>query len=593
MRRCQRRGIMRHYTALLKPYRWWVVLALLMATLTVLANVGLMSTSAYLIARAAQHPYTILLLWVPIVGVRFFGTSRGVFRYLDRYVSHNVTFQLLKELRVYVYRKLEPLIPSRLQAFHTGDLLSRVVSDVDTLQNLYLGLYAPPIVALLSTIVILGLMAYFGVALALVLAVFLVLAGVVVPVLSQWSAGGLTARMVQARGELSTELVETIHGNTDLLVLGQEARHLEKLGALVRAWALRRIRLHWLAGLSAGIMQALNNGAMWLILVLGIGMVTRGALPPVLLPVVVLLTLASFEAVNALPPAFQMRGQISAARTRINEIVDQTPPIFAGQKTLEAAGLDGKAPAVQLHDVRFRYHSTTPWVLDKTSFDVLPMQHVAVVGPSGAGKSTLSGVLSQLWPYEEGHILINGVELSDLRVDAMPHLIGVVDQEPHLFDTTLRENLLLANPSATPTQLQEALRIAQLESLVNELPDGLETPVGEHGFNFSGGERKRVAIARVILQNAPILVFDEATEGLDALTERRLIQELRQWAKNKTVLWITHRLVNLDVMDQVVVLAQGRVVEQGPAETLGRQRGLFQRMRESEIQTFAWNADAV
>ena len=583
---------MRHYTALLKPYKWMVVLALLMGTFTVAANVGLMSTSAYLIARAAQHPYTILLLWVPIVGVRFFGTSRGVFRYSERLVSHDVTFQLLKELRVYVYRRIEPLIPSRLREFHTGDLLSRVVGDVDTLQNLYLGLFSPPVIALLASLLILGLMDYFGSSLALALAVFLLVTGIAVPALTQWAASGVTGPMVRARGQLSTELVEAIHGNTDLLVLGQEAGHLAKVSRLVQQWAQRRMRLHWISGISAGLMQALNNGAMWVILILGIGLVARHALAPVLLPVVVLLALASFEAVSALPPAFQFRGQIVAARQRIDEIVDQSPPAFRGCLTMADVDASRRAPSVNWSEVRFRYEDRGPWVLDTVSFAVAPGQHIAVVGPSGAGKSTLGGVLSQLWPYQSGSIAINGVELSQIAVEQMPRLIAVVDQDPHLFDTSLRENLLLGNPAATLAEMHEALRIAQLEALVNDLPQGLETPVGEHGVNFSGGERKRLAVARAVLQNAPIMVFDEATEGLDALTERYLIRELGLWAKDKTVIWITHRLANLDMMDKVVVLSAGRVMQDGPAVSLLGQDGLFRHMREAEAQTFAWNVAA-
>ncbi len=583
---------MRHYTALLKPYKWMVVLALLMGTFTVAANVGLMSTSAYLIARAAQHPYTILLLWVPIVGVRFFGTSRGVFRYSERLVSHDVTFQLLKELRVYVYRRIEPLIPSRLREFHTGDLLSRVVGDVDTLQNLYLGLFSPPVIALLASLLILGLMDYFGSSLALALAVFLLVTGIAVPALTQWAASGVTGPMVRARGQLSTELVEAIHGNTDLLVLGQEAGHLAKVSRLVQQWARRRMRLHWISGISAGLMQALNNGAMWVILILGIGLVARHALAPVLLPVVVLLALASFEAVNALPPAFQFRGQIAAARQRIDEIVDQSPPAFQGYLTMADVDARRLAPSVNWSEVRFRYEDRGPWVLDTVSFAVAPGQHIAVVGPSGAGKSTLGGVLSQLWPYQSGSIAINGVELSQIALEAMPRLIAVVDQEPHLFDTSLRENLLLGNPAATLAEMHEALRIAQLEALVNDLPQGLETPVGEHGVNFSGGERKRLAVARAVLQNTPLMVFDEATEGLDALTERHLIRELGLWAKDKTVIWITHRLANLDMMDKVVVLSAGRVVQDGPALSLLGHDGMFRHMREAEAQTFAWNVAA-
>ncbi|WP_051351160.1 thiol reductant ABC exporter subunit CydC [Sulfobacillus thermosulfidooxidans] len=581
---------MRRYLSMLKPYKWWVVLALLMGTFTVGANMGLMSTSAYLIAKAAQHPYTILLLWVPIVGVRFFGTSRGVFRYLERYISHDVTFQLLKELRVFVYRHLEPLIPGKLGSYHSGDLLSRVVGDIDVLQNLYLGLFSPPIIAILTFVMAVAFMNVFGYPLAMALAVFLLVSGFVVPFLTQWMANRTSGAMVRARAALSTELVEIINGNTDILALGQEANHLNRLQASIQQWTKRRMFLHWISGLGAALMQGLNNGAMWMILVIGIELVSTHHLAPVLLPVVVLLSLASFEAVNALPAAFQFRGQVAEAALRINELVAERPPARSGTVRAEDILQQGNPPTVAFDDVHFAYGQHGPEILRGMQFTIAAGTHVAIVGPSGAGKTTVAGIVSGLWPYQHGQVLFNGVALDEVYPQDLAHLVSVVEQEPHLFNTTLRQNLLLANPDATEAQLMAAVQMAQLSELVSTLPKGLETVVGDQGAQLSGGERKRIAIARVILQNTPIVVMDEATEGLDALTEREIIHALRKWAAHKTMIWITHRLSNLDAFDGVIVLSHGEVVESGPAKDLVRQNGLFTRMLIAEEQSVTWTA---
>lgn len=575
---------MTRYLGMLRPYKWWVVLAVSAGIFTVAANMGLMSTSAYLIAKAAEHPYTILLLWVPIVGVRFFGTSRGVFRYFERYISHDVTFQLLKELRVFVYRRLEPLFPAGAVGYHSGDLLSRVVGDIEVLQNLYLGLFAPPIIATLIFVAAIVFMGSFAPQLAVSLAVFLLLSGFAVPLLTQWTAKNTGKVLVRARGTLSTEIVELIHGNTDILAMNQEKRRLTVLGEQIRQWGRWRVRLHWITALSSALSLLLNQGAMWVALVIGITLIDQHRLAPILLPVVVLLTLASFEAVNQLPTAFQFQGQVKEAAVRINELVDKKPVANLGNVDVQTALAEANPPGVTLRDVHFAYDDEEIERLRGVNFCVEGGMHVAIVGPSGAGKTTLSGLLTGLWPYSHGEVLVNSLPLNRIRIQEVPHLISAVEQDPHLFNTTLRQNLLLANRDATSTQIDQALEIAQLHQVVGSLPEGLDTVIGEQGAQLSGGERKRVAIARVILQNTPLVIMDEATEGLDSVTERRVIHAIRVWARERTLFWITHRLSNLDVFNAVIVLYRGEVAEMGPALELVRHNGIFARMLHAESQ---------
>ena len=594
-------GTLLRLLGLMRPLWGWMVLSVLLGFCTVAGGVGLMATAALLIASAALHP-SVADLAVPIVGVRFFGLSRGVFRYLERYCSHYATFSLLARLRVGFYQALEPLAPLGLVGQRGGDLLARVVTDVETLQNLFLRVVAPPAVALLVTIAMALFLGAFGPELATPLVAFVLLAGLGVPLLSGRMAVGLGRATTKLGSDLSVQLLDGIQGMADLIAFGQERRRMEMVASTNRRLAAVQRRMAAITGLQSGLTALLSGLGMWAVLTMGIELIGSGRLEWIYLPVVTLAALACFEAVAPLPQAAQqLEGSLEAGR-RLFELMRQgetpsqehgeTPPQrHEGTRTMDeplvssclcGSDADGSelkqgGCSLSVSGLSFRYGPEEPPALDGISFDLRQGRSLAIVGPSGAGKSTLLRMLLRLCDYQDGCIRLSGTELRDIPPDKVRRLMAVVPQHTHLFNVTLRENLTLARPDATEEQIEDAASRSQLHNFALGLPRGYDTPVGEQGLWLSAGERQRVAIARALLKDAPILILDEPAAGLDSLTEMELMHSLRQLMVGRTTLLVTHRLVGLEAMDEILVLRGGREVERGSHDTLLRQGGLYRR----------------
>lgn len=572
---------------LVAPFKGWIALSALLGFATIGSGVGLMATAAFIIASAALHP-SVADLAVPIVGVRFFGISRGVFRYLERYVSHRVTFWLLARLRVWFYRSVEPLAPARLSDHRSGDLLSRVVGDIETLQHFYVRVIAPPVVALLVGLFVWLLLRSYDLRLANLLVVFLLLAGVGVPLLVHRLSSESGREMAKLRSELNVHLVDGIQGMADLVSFGQDGRQRERVRLLSRDWT--RIQ-DWMArvnGLHAALGTLLANLGMWTVVVLAVPLVAEGTLEGVYLPVLALAALASFEAVLPLPLAFQYMGHSLEAGRRLFEIATDHSPVATQQPVLGTWHRElGPVPDLLVENLRFSYGPDEPTALDGVSFELPRGGRTAIVGPSGAGKSTLVNLILRFWEYQEGRILLGGRELREYGEEELRGVIGVVSQRTHLFSGTVRENLLIARPDASDEDLLRAAELARLHSFVRTLPRGYDTWIGEQGARLSAGERQRVAIARALLKEAPLLILDEATANLDSLTEREVMEAIHSLMEGRTTLIITHRLVGLEMADEVLVLKAGRVVERGTHGELLRLGGLYSRMWELQHQTLA------
>ena len=571
---------------LVAPFKGWVALSALLGFATVGSGVGLMATAAFIIASAALHP-SVADLAVPIVGVRFFGISRGVFRYLERYVSHRVTFWLLARLRVWFYRSVEPLAPARLSDHRSGDLLSRVVGDIETLQHFYVRVIAPPAVALLVGLSVWLLFRSYDLRLANLLVVFLLLTGVGVPLLVHRLSSESGREMARLRSELSVHLVDGIQGMADLVAFGQDGRQRERVRLLSRDWTRVQDRMARVGGLHAALGTMLANLGMWAVVVLAVPLVAEGTLEGVYLPVLALAALASFEAVLPLPLAFQYLGHSLEAGRRLFEIVGDCPPVAARQPVAGARRKQAPAPDLVVDNLRFSYGPDEPPALDGVSFELPQGRRTAIVGPSGAGKSTLANLILRFWDYQQGRILLGGRELREYGEEELRGLIGVVSQRTHLFSGTVRENLLIARPDADDAELLRAAELARLHPFVRTLPRGYDTWIGEQGARLSAGERQRVAIARALLKDAPLLILDEATANLDNLTEREVMEAIHSLMEGRTTLIITHRLVGLEMADEVLVLKTGRVVERGTHAELLRLGGLYSRMWELQQQTLA------
>jgi len=528
----------------------------------VCAAVGLLATSAWLISRAAQHP-SVQALAVAVVAVRFFGISRGVARYLERLVGHDAALRSLTGVRVRVYERLEQLAPAGLPAFRSGDLLARMVHDVDALLDVPLRVVQPYLVALIAGAGVVALMVWLLPAAGLLLLVLLLVAALVVPAVTLAQARRSEARLAAARGELSQAVVDLLQDSPDLLAYGAAPAQLaraEAADADLTASARAGART---AGTGTGLTALLAGGAVWGAVALGIPAVRDGRLAGVLLAVVVLTPLGAFEAVAALPAAAQVLERVRHSAGRVLDVLAAPAPVADPPAPAPAPVATADEPvAVHLAGVIARWPGASEPALRGVDLELPPGRRVAVVGPSGSGKTTLAAVLLRFLPYD-GSVTLGGVDLATLDADDVRRVVGLAAQDAHVFDSTLEQNLRLARPDATDEQLHAALSGARLDGWVDSLPAGLATDLGERGAAMSGGQRQRLAVARVLLADFPVLVLDEPGEHLDVATADRLTADLLSVTRGRTTVLVTHRLAGLEAADEIVVLDRGRVVERG------------------------------
>lgn len=559
--------------ALLRPAVWRMLLAALLGVLTVASSAGLLATAAYVVSAAAVGT-PLFLLTVPVFFVRLFAVSRAFGRYGERLVSHDVTFRLISRLRADFYARLVPLAPARLSEQRSGDLLARVVKDVEELQEVYLRGVAPVLVALCVTLLTAGFFLIFSPALALAAIGFLLAGGVGVPALVRLLSGRLGRRALALRAELDAELVDGVQGCRDLLALNRAPEKADRVAALNRKLAALQRRSSLVAGLQDSLTELLAGLSTVTVLVLATPLVASGEVAGVALAPMALVMLGSFEVVGPLATASRTLDRSLGAAERLFEISDSEPAVADPP---EPAPVPPGGLSVELDDVTFAYDGDKP-ALSGVNLLVPPGGTLAVVGPSGSGKSTLANLLVRFWDPLEGAVRVGGRDVRDYAQDDLRSAVGLVAQETYVFNDTVRGNLSLARPGAGEAELWRALAAARLEEFVRGLPDGLDTVVGEQGARLSGGERQRLAVARTLLKDPPVLVLDEPTAGLDPETEGEVIAAVQEASRGRTVLHITHRLVGLDRADEVVVLDGGRVAERGPHAELAAAGGLYARM---------------
>lgn len=569
---------MRSSLALVRPAARRLALACVLGACAVGAGIGLLATAAWLISRAAQHPGESALA-LGIVAVQFFGLSKGFARYGQRLIGHDAALRALADLRARIYKALEPLAPSGLPAFRSGDLMARFVDDVESVQDLLVRVIAPFAVAILVGVGTVALLWAMLPAAGLILAVALLLAGSLVP----WVTGALARRteaaQSAARGELSATVVELVRGAPELTAYGAIDRKLDE--ALEADARLARIARHSAAtaGIGQGLATLLPALATFGCLLVGVSAVRAGHLDVVLLAVIAVVPLAAFELASGLPSATQTLSRVRGSLDRTRQVLDAEPVV---SEPPDPPPLPPGPHSVTVRGLRCRYRDDGPWILDGVDLDLSAGRRVAVVGRSGAGKSTLAHVLLRLAPYQDGSVTLDGVELSELDGDQCRRVVGLLSQDAHVFDTTVQANLRLARPDASDGQLRAALADARLLEWVEGLPDGVDTRVGELGGRMSGGERQRLTAARALLADFPVLVLDEPGEHLDTATADAIVADVLDAVGGRAVLLITHRLAGLHAADEVIVLDGGRVVQRGTHDALVERKGAYADMWHRE-----------
>lgn len=526
--------------------------------------VALMATSAWLIARAAQHP-PVLTLMVAIVSVRAFGIGRGLLRYVERLVSHDAAFAALGDVRVRVYRKLERLAPAGLPAWRRGDLLTRLVADVDDMQDLALRGLLPIASAALVFLATLGLAVALLPSAALVLAGALAVAGIATPWLWVRASRTVEDGVAGERAERTATVVELLDASTDLLACGAADQWLSRVDDLESRVALRVLRSARLAGAGVGIAILAVAAAVWGTLVVAVPVVHQGSLAGPALAVLVLTPLALTELVQALPVAAQELQRVRGSAARVLAVLDSPDPVHEPAHVRPLAAPAAAAPHIRVTGLQVNWPGRTQAALEAIDLDLPPGRRVAIVGASGAGKSTLLAALLRFVDPSGGNITIDGTDVRALDGDDVRSLMALCDQDAYLFDSTIAENVRLARGEATDSEIRDVLRRARLDHWIDELPRGIHTRVGEHGALISGGQRQRIALARALLADRPVLLLDEPTAGLDEPTAAALIVDLLAAGTGRTTVLVTHRLADLGAVDEILVLDEGRVVNRGAA----------------------------
>ena len=556
--------------ALGRPRAGRFALGVLAGATATASGVGLLAVSAWLIAMAATQP-PLTLLSIAIVATRALGILRGVARYLERLVTHDAALRTLADARARVYARLAHTEPVR--RFRSGDLVTRLVSDTDATQDLLVRGLAPPVAALVIGAGVVALSTALLAPGGVLLAAGLLLAGVGVPVAAALAGRGPGRRSTAARAELSTALIDTVHGAPDLLAYGAMDRAVARVADTDAELTRVARRDAALLGLGTGASALIAGLTLWGTLLLGVAAVHDGALGAVPLAVLVLTALAAFEIVAPLPGAAARLGMVRAAGERLFGLLDVPPAVRARAEERKRRGCDeqrrvrcvasGRA-GLRVQGPARRYGPDEPWALDGLDLDLEPGRRVAVVGPSGAGKSTLAEVLFRFRDPDAGTVALDGVDVASRDPDHTRRVLSGMPQDPHVFAATLRDNLLLARPGCSDDELWEVLRRVRLADDVAVLPDGLGTEVGPQGARLSGGMRGRLALARALLADPEVLVLDEPTTHLDPDTRDAVLDDILAATAGRTVLLVTHDLSRLDRFDEVAVVVGGRVVQRGP-----------------------------
>ncbi|OSN04017.1 amino acid ABC transporter ATP-binding protein [Lonsdalea britannica] len=564
--------ILMPFLGLYRRYFWRLSLGVVLAIFTLLASIGLLTLSGWFLAGSALAGLAGLYTFnymLPAAGVRGAAITRTVSRYFERLVSHDATFRVLLHLRVFTFSRILPLSPGGLIRFRQADLLNRLVADVDTLDHLYLRVISPLVSALLVIVVVTFGLSWLDSTLAMTLATIMLLLLVILPPVFYRAGQPIGEALTQLRAQYRLQLTTWLQGQAELTIFGSLTSSRHRLDQLENRWLSRQRQQATLGALSQSLIILSSGLTVTLMLWMAANGVGGDTQPGALIALFVFASLAAFEALGPVANAFQHIGQVAASAVRVDQLMKLKPAVVFA--------IGGPAPSSQaaltLDNVSFTYTDQPLPVLQHISLSLQPGEHIALLGKTGCGKSTLLQLITRAWDSTEGEITLNGSPLSAWSEEHLRSMMSVVPQRVHLFSDTLRENLRLAAPQASDEELAHALQQVGLSNLLAQ--EGLNAWLGEGGRQLSGGEQRRISLARALLHPAPLILLDEPTEGLDAETEQRMLQLLREHCKEKTLLVITHRLRGLENMDRLYIMDGGELIEQGDHQTLMAQQGRY------------------
>ncbi|MEI3600241.1 MULTISPECIES: thiol reductant ABC exporter subunit CydC [unclassified Oceanobacillus] len=552
-----------------------IILSIICGFIGGITAVGLFSASGYLISQAALAPpiYTLMVL---VGTVKLFGIISAVSRYGERYYSHRGTFTMLSNLRVSFYERLEPLAPQIFQKFRSGDLLARIVGDVETLQNFFLRVFYPPIVLFLVFFCTIFFTAYFSITHAIIIFVGFLLTTVLVPVYFAIRQRRVDQGLREERGKLSTEVTELFYGFRDLKIY----QRLEEKEEALEQMAETYVREQEKAGVHHLYSESLNTFVSLIISVVVLGMgaylIAAGSLNGVFLAMLLMISLTVFEDTTSMAIFPSHLEDNRRAAARLSAVVGSEPVEVEEREDLILTS----SPTITFNDVSFTYSEEERQTLNDVQLHFPAGSKTAIVGPSGSGKSTILSLLLNFNSADTGEILINGEEISRLNQESIWKYANVVLQENHFFFGTIRDNLKIAADEVSDKDLLKVLKKVELSQF------RLDDAVLEKGANLSGGEKQRLALARTMLKNSYLWLLDEPTSSMDSLTSFNIYQELFELAKADTLILISHRLNGLETMDQIVVMEEGKVVEVGSYEQLMEMQGYFYELKQIEQSVF-------
>ncbi len=550
---------------------------MVLAIVTLLASIGLLTLSGWFLSASAVvgvagvYSFNYML---PAAGVRGSAIIRTAGRYFERLVSHDATFRVLQHLRVFAFSKLLPLSPAGLARFRQGELLNRMVADVDTLDHLYLRVISPLVGALVVILVVTFGLSFLDGTLALTLGGIMLLTLFLLPPLFYRAGKPTGEQLTHLRGRYRQQLTSWLQGQAELTIFNASTRYREQMEQTEVNWHDAQRRQSELTALSQALMLLIGGLAVIAMLWLAAGGVGDNTQPGALIALFVFCALAAFEALAPVTGAFQHLGQVIASALRLTQIIDQKPEVTFPQTEATVP----TQVALRFENVTFSYPGQAQAALSDIALQVNAGEHIAILGRTGCGKSTLLQLITRAWDPQQGAILLNEQPLSNLGEPTLRRAMSVVPQRVHLFSATLRDNLLLARPDASDAELSAVLEQTGLGKLLEE--SGLNSWLGEGGRQLSGGELRRLAIARALLHDAPLMLLDEPTEGLDATTESQILDLLAELMRDKTVLMVTHRLRGLARFNRIVVMDNGQVIEQGTHAELLSQQGRYYQFKQ-------------